>query len=80
MLIDFHHTLIGQDQLGPFMTGVDAPRLATAQDQTLAVHNVHVARKDSHRSVDNVLCEPMVQFKHGFCPWKCSGLGDDCTP
>ncbi|MNQ92390.1 hypothetical protein D3C85_1078160 [compost metagenome] len=57
------------------MAGVDPPALAAAQDQALAVHDIHVAREDGHRPVDDVLRKCMVQFKHGFYPWKCSGLG-----
>ncbi|MCY1440632.1 hypothetical protein D9M71_569160 [compost metagenome] len=63
--IQFDDTTIGQYQLRAFVAGVDALRLATAEDQALAVHDVDVARQNRHRPLDDVLCQVMVQFEHG---------------
>ncbi|MNY03044.1 hypothetical protein D3C86_1356430 [compost metagenome] len=66
--IDLHHPAIGQYQLRAFMPGVDPLRFAAAQDQALAVHDVDVVRQDSHRPVDDVLGQVVIEFEHASDP------------
>ncbi|MNE46501.1 hypothetical protein D3C80_1408440 [compost metagenome] len=62
--IQFDDPAIGQNQLRPLVTGVDALRLAAAQDQALAVHDIDVARQNGHGPVNDILCQVMVEFEH----------------
>ncbi|MNZ55769.1 hypothetical protein D3C78_737030 [compost metagenome] len=64
LLIDFHHSVIGQYQLRSFVPGVDAVFLAAPQDQSLAVHDVDVVGKNRHGAIHDVLSQLMVQFEH----------------
>ncbi|MNM82413.1 hypothetical protein D3C81_944430 [compost metagenome] len=66
--IDLHHPAIGQYQLRALMPGVDPLRFAAAQDQALAVHDVDVVRQDSHRPVDDVLGQVVIEFEHASDP------------
>ncbi|MNS89509.1 hypothetical protein D3C72_1235240 [compost metagenome] len=54
---------VGQNQLRPLMTGIDALRLTAAEDQPLTVHDV--ARQNRHCPIDDILRQVMVQFEHG---------------
>ena len=62
--VQFDDPAVGKYQLGAFMAGVDAFRLAAAQDQPLAVHDIDVARQNGHRPVNDILCQVMVEFEH----------------
>ena len=62
--VDLHHAAVGQHQLRAFVAGVDALRLATAQDQPLAVHDIDVARQNGHRPINDILRQVMVEFEH----------------
>ncbi len=74
LYVDLDDPPIGQDQLRALMAGVDPFLFAAAENQPLAVHDVHVVGQDRHGTVDDILREVMVQFEHGG--WI---LGLDCS-
>ena len=47
------------------MAGIDTLRLAAAQDQALAVHDIDVMGQDCHGAIDNLLRQGMIQLEHG---------------
>ena len=63
--IDLHHAAIGQYQLRALMPGIDPLRLAAAENQALAVHDIDVMGQDRHGAIDDILRQLMIQLEHG---------------
>jgi len=78
-IVDLNSPAVGEYQLGPFVAGIEALSLARPNDQALAIHHVHVSRKDGHRSVDDFLSEGVVKIEHvgglHFVSGQCTEVG-----